>query len=109
MNEILDWILDTVESVDPVMRTLLAGVGIMLETSVLIGLVVPGDTIVLVASTAVDSTAEYFALTFAVIAGALIGESIGFALGRWFGPHILHSRIGRKIGEDNWHRAQRYL
>jgi len=109
MNEILDWILDTVESVDPVMRTLLAGLGIMLETSVLIGLVVPGDTIVLVASTAVDSTAEYFALTFAVIAGALIGESIGFALGRWFGPHILHSRLGRKLGEDNWHRAQRYL
>ena len=109
MNEILDWILDTVQSVDPVMRTLLAGLGIMLETSVLIGLVVPGDTIVLVASTAVDSTAEYFALTFAVIAGALIGESIGFALGRWFGPHILHSRLGRKLGEDNWHRAQRYL
>lgn len=109
MNEILDWILDTVESVDPVMRTLLAGLGIMLETSVLIGLVVPGDTIVLVASTAVDSTAEYFALTFAVIAGALIGESIGFGLGRWFGPHILHSRLGRKLGEDNWHRAQRYL
>ncbi|GAA1811969.1 DedA family protein [Agromyces neolithicus] len=109
MNEILTWILDTVESVDPVMRTLLAGIGIMLETSVLIGLIVPGDTIVLVASTAVDGVAEYFALTFAVITGALIGESIGFAIGRWFGPHILHSRLGRKIGEDHWHRAQRYL
>ncbi|GAA1771245.1 DedA family protein [Agromyces humatus] len=109
MNEILTWILDTVESVDPVLRTLLAGIGIMLETSVLIGLIVPGDTIVLVASTAVDGVGEYFALAFAVIAGALIGESIGFALGRWFGPHILHSRLGRKIGEDHWHRAQRYL
>jgi membrane-associated protein len=109
MNEILDWILDTVESVDPVLRTLLAGLGIMLETSVLIGLIVPGDTIVLVASTAVDGVGQYLALTFTVIAGALIGESIGFALGRWFGPHILHSRLGRKLGEDNWHRAQRYL
>lgn len=109
MNELLDWILDVVQAVDPVARTLLAGVGILLETSVLIGLVVPGDTIVLVASTAVDGVGQYFALVFAVIAGALIGESIGFGLGRWFGPHIQRSRLGRRIGEENWARAQRYL
>ena len=102
MNELLDWVLDTVQAVDPVARTLLAGLGIMLETSVLIGLVVPGDTIVLVASTAVDGVGEYFALIAAVISGALIGESIGFGLGRWFGPHIERSRLGRRIGEDNW-------
>ncbi|MDQ0895890.1 DedA family protein [Agromyces ramosus] len=109
MNEILDWILSTVQSVDAVTRTLLAGLGIMLETSVLIGLVVPGDTIVLVASTAVDGAGEYFALVITVIIGALIGESIGFGLGRWFGPHIQHSRLGQRLGEDNWQRAQRYL
>ncbi len=109
MNEWLDGVLGLVESVDPVLRTLLAGLGIMLETSVLIGLVVPGDTIVIVAATAVDGTVEYFGLALAVIVGALIGESIGFALGRWFGPHIQQSRLGRRIGEHNWHRAQRYL
>jgi membrane protein DedA with SNARE-associated domain len=109
VNELLDWILGTVQSVDPVLRTLLAGIGIMLETSVLVGLVVPGDTIVIVASTAVDGPVEYFALALAVVVGALIGESIGFALGRWFGPVIQQSRLGRRIGDDNWHRAQRYL
>ncbi|MGW9629937.1 DedA family protein [Agromyces sp. NPDC055520] len=109
MNEILDWILDAVQAVDPIARTLLAGLGILLETSVLIGLVVPGDTIVLVASTAVDGLGEYFALTLAVIAGALAGESIGFALGRWFGPHIHRSWVGRRIGDENWARAARYL
>jgi membrane protein DedA with SNARE-associated domain len=109
MNELLDGILETVANVDPVLRTVLAGLGIMLETSVLVGLVVPGDSIVIVASTAVDGTAEYFALALTIIAGALIGESIGFALGRWFGPHIERSRLGRRIGEHNWHRARRYL
>jgi len=109
VNELLDWILDVVQAVDPVARTLLAGLGILLETSVLIGLVVPGDTIVLVASTAVDGVGQYFALVFAVIAGALAGESIGFALGRWFGPHIQRSKLGRRIGQENWARAQRYL
>jgi membrane protein DedA with SNARE-associated domain len=109
VNGLLDWILDTVQSVDPIARTLLAGLGIMLETSVLIGLIVPGDTIVLVASTAVGSVPEYVALAIVVIIGALAGESIGFALGRWFGPHIQHSRLGRRLGEENWARAQRYL
>ena len=52
MNDVLDWILMTVQSVDPIVRALLAAFGILLETSLLIGLIVPGDTIVLVASTA---------------------------------------------------------
>ncbi|QNO38894.1 DedA family protein [Protaetiibacter sp. SSC-01] len=102
-------ILDAVQSVDPVLRTLLAGVGIMLETSVLVGLVVPGDTIVIVAATAVDSPLEYAALVAVVIIGALAGESIGFALGRFFGPRIRHSRLGRRIGETHWQRAENYV
>lgn len=109
MNDILTAILDTVAGVDPVLRTVLAGIAIMLETSILVGLVVPGDTVVIVASTAVSSPAEYVGLLIAVLVGALIGESIGFALGRAFGPLIRRSWLGRKIGEKNWQKAEDYL
>lgn len=109
MNEFLTWLLDAVQSVDPIVRTLLAGVAIMLETSVLIGLIVPGDTIVIVAGTAVASPVEAIALIIVVIVGALAGESIGFWLGRWLGPRIRFSRLGAKVGEDNWTRAELYL
>lgn len=109
MNEILSWLLDAVQSVDPVLRTVLAGVAIMLETSVLIGLIFPGDTVVIVAATAVRSPMEGVVLVAAVIAGALVGESIGFWLGRLLGPRIRHSRLGRRLGEANWVRAERYL
>lgn len=109
MNDVLDWILAVVQNVDPVLRTVLAGVGILLETSVLIGLIVPGDSIVIVASTAVEGLVEYFALVAVVIAGSLAGESIGFALGRFFGPRIRMSRLGARIGERNWARAEIYL
>lgn len=105
----LGWILATVQLVDPVVRTILAGVGIMLETSVLVGLVVPGDTIVIVAATGVDGPVEFVSLALAVILGALAGESIGFALGRLFGPRIRASRLGRRIGERWWVRAENYL
>ncbi len=109
LNGALSWVLTTVQSVDPVLRTILASVGILLETSVLVGLIVPGDTIVIVAATAVDTIPEYFALAIAVIIGALCGESIGFALGRFFGPRIRASRLGRRLGESNWVRAENYL
>jgi membrane protein DedA with SNARE-associated domain len=105
----LFWVLDLVQSVDPVVRILLSGVGILLETSILVGLIVPGDTIVLVASTAVDGPAQYAGMLLAVVVGALSGESIGFALGRFFGPKIRDSRLGRRIGIGNWHRAEYYV
>jgi membrane-associated protein len=109
VNEVLLWILDLVRSVDPVARTLLAGGGIFLETSLLVGLIVPGDTIVLVAATAVETPVQYVALLVAVIVGALGGESVGFALGRFFGPKIRDSRLGSRIGQRNWRRAANYV
>ncbi len=109
MNEILTWLLDLVQGVDPVLRTALAGIAITLETSVLIGLIVPGDSVVIVASTAVDGPVQYTALVITAIVGALCGESIGFALGRFFGPRIRRSRLGRWIGERNWVRAENFL
>lgn len=81
----------------------------MLETSVMVGLIVPGDTIVIVAGTAVATPVEGAFLILALVIGALIGESIGFWLGRWIGPRIRASKLGRKLGEHNWVRAERYL
>lgn len=109
MNDFLTWLLDAVQSVDPVVRTLIAGIAIMLETSVLVGLVVPGDTIVIVAGTAVASPLEGVLLGATAVVGALVGESIGYWVGRLIGPKIQHSRLGRRIGEANWERSERYL
>ncbi|MBW1638102.1 MULTISPECIES: DedA family protein [Microbacterium] len=109
MDDILGWLLDAVQSVDPVLRTVLAGIAIMLETSILIGLIVPGDTVVIVAAMGVASPVEGVVLALVVVIGALIGESIGFWLGRWLGPHIRHSWVGRRVGEQNWIRSERYL
>ena len=72
MNDVLTWLLEAVQSVDPVLRTILAGVAIMLETSVLVGLIVPGDTVVLVAATAVGSVAEGVILALVVIVAVAV-------------------------------------
>ena len=45
----------------------------------------------------------------AVVVGSLAGESVGFLLGRWFGHRIRRSKLGTRLGESNWLRAERYL
>ena len=109
MNELISSFLDAVSSVDPISRTLLASLGILLETSFLIGLVIPGDTIVLIASSAITTTGQYYAMVGMVILGSLIGESIGFFIGRRFGPQIRASWLGRKLGVKRWEAADNYL
>ena len=109
MNEILDSILNFVESVPPVLRIVLAGVAVMLETSALIGLIVPGDTVVLVSSTGITTAPQFVFSIIAVVVGALVGESIGFWLGRVFGPKLRASWLGRSVGEDRFDKADRFV
>lgn len=109
MTDLLGGLIETISSVSPLWRNLIAGVFIMLETSIFIGLVVPGDTVVLVASTGVTDLGDFFFLLIAVLIGSLIGETIGFTIGRFFGPKLRHSKLGKKIGEENWIAADKLV
>ena len=109
LGSVLLWTLNLVDAVDPIVRILLAFVGIFLETTLLVGLLIPGDTIVIVASTAVTTPWQYVATLLAVVLGALAGESVGFVLGRWVGHRIRASKLGKWLGEKNWVRAENYV
>jgi len=109
MNEVLDAILTWVEDIPPVLRILVTGLAVLLETSILVGLIVPGDTIVLFSSTGVTTLAQYLFTILAVVLGALAGESIGFSLGRLFGPRLRASWLGRQVGEKRWAKADRFV
>lgn len=109
MNEILDWLLTTVQGVDPLTRNLLAGLAIMLETSLFVGLIIPGDTVVLVAATGVAHLSDFFFLLGCVLLGSLIGESFGFWIGRLFGERIRYSKLGNRVGEKNWKMADSFI
>jgi membrane protein DedA with SNARE-associated domain len=105
MTDFIQNVIDLIGSVDPFWRGVIAGLFIMLETSLFVGLVIPGDTIVLVASTGVTSWPDFFWLLLAVLIGSLIGETIGFFIGRFFGPRLRASRLGKRIDEKNWELA----
>lgn len=109
IDDVLTTVLAFVRDLDPVLRTSIAAVAIMLETSVLLGLFVPGDATVIVASTGVQGPVEWIAMIIAVVLGSLAGESLGFAIGHWFGPRIRTSWLGRRLGVQRIDAASRFL
>jgi membrane protein DedA with SNARE-associated domain len=107
--EFFSSLVDAVTEAPPIWRNLIAGFAIMLETSIFLGLVMPGDTVVILASTMVLDWGDFAFLLMSVLIGSLIGETIGFFIGRFFGPKLRHSKLGRKIGEKNWVLADKLV
>ncbi|HEY2167843.1 MAG TPA: DedA family protein [Jatrophihabitantaceae bacterium] len=75
------------------------------EAAILIGLVLPGETALLVAG--VFCNPKYGQLTLWVmilvaVLCAIAGDSVGYEFGKRFGPALRRSRLGRWIGEQRW-------
>lgn len=80
------------------------------EGAALIGLFLPGETAMLLGGVLVYQDRAGLALMLLIgCAGAAIGDSIGYWIGRRFGGRIRSSRLGRKVGEERWERAGDYL
>ncbi|MEY2450960.1 MAG: rane-associated protein [Acidimicrobiaceae bacterium] len=80
------------------------------ESALFLGLVVPGETVLLVAGVlASRGQGHVVPYMVAAITGAVAGDSIGYELGRHFGPRLRRSALGRRVGEERWDRAEHYL
>lgn len=108
LSQIIAWVLDVIVAIGPFWSTFAAALGIFLETTLFVGLVIPGDTIVVAAATGVEGPVHFVALLLVVIVGTLAGQSVGFLLGRWAGPALRRSRLGRRIGPA-WDQAAAYV
>jgi len=109
MNTLLDWLLSSVHSVDWLLRDFVAALAIACETTIGLGLIVPGDTMAVVAGTGVSSPIDFLGLYLFVLVGSFTGESVGFWLGRTFGSRIRGGRIGVRLGEKNWATADAFV
>lgn len=80
------------------------------ESSIGLGLVVPGETGLIVGGFVVSQgNADFTTMVLVGIAGAIVGNSIGYEIGRRLGPSVRTSRFGRRVGDRNWGRAERFL
>ena len=86
------------------------GILTLLEASAMIGLVVPGEAALLVGGFLASQERADLPLMMVVGAlGAVVGDSIGYEIGRHLGPSLRRSRLGRWVGDERWARAEAYL
>ncbi|NWJ72516.1 DedA family protein [Pseudonocardia sp. ICBG1122] len=88
---------------------LVAGLVTLGETTIGVGLVLPGETVLIAAAMAVPDVPAAVLVTGVVAVAAACGDSIGYAIGRRFGPRLRESRIIGRMGRDAWDDAARTL
>ncbi len=107
-----DWLESFLAAVDAIPTWQLyaiVGLLLVLETTVLIGLVVPGDIAVLAAAATVSDAWEFAALAAVATGATMVGQLGGYGLGRRYGYPIRESWAGRRIKTAHWKRAEAAL
>ena len=81
-----------------------------LEAAAFIGLVIPGETAMLLGGVlAFTGRADVVVTMISAAVGAILGDSVGYELGRRFGGPLRRSRLARRIGPQRWSRAEEYV
>lgn len=101
LTPILDWI----DSLPPLLLLVATGVLVLAETTIGVGFIVPGESGLLIAATSVRSVPDFLVLWLVVSVCAGIGDSIGYVIGRTFGPKLRNTKVIRKHGTGAWDRA----
>ena len=78
------------------------------EDAAFVGFVLPGETSLLIGGVLAHQGVWplWLFLSCAIVA-AIVGESVGYEIGKHFGPRIQVSGLGRFVGERRWQLAQR--
>ncbi|MFC4425653.1 DedA family protein [Deinococcus navajonensis] len=83
------------------------------ETGLLLGLILPGDSLLIVAGIlAASSGAGHLKLAGvmgAVVAGALLGSIVGYLIGRRFGPQVFRRERSRFFRPEYLTQAQHFF
>lgn len=103
-------LLDRLASLASPWGYVVVGILTLLEASAMIGLVVPGEAALLVGGfLASQGKASLWTMMAVGAVGAVVGDSIGYEIGRHLGPALRRSRLGRWVGDERWERAEAYL
>ena len=80
------------------------------EAAVFVGLVLPGETALLLGGVLAATGHISLPVLLAVAAvAAVLGDSVGYEVGRHSGEPLRRSRLGRRIGEERWSRAEQFV
>ncbi len=77
------------------------------EDAAFVGFVLPGETSLLIGGVlAHQGVWPLWLFWISAIVAAIVGDSVGYEIGKHFGPRIQVSGLGRFVGEKRWKLAQ---
>jgi membrane-associated protein len=88
------------------------GIGFCLafaESGLGLGMVMPGETAIVVLASATDSTTGLVVLGLVVAIGASLGDHVGYLVGRRYGDRLGETRAVRRLGRQHYDRAMDLL
>jgi membrane protein DedA with SNARE-associated domain len=88
----------------------IAGLLCFSEAAILVGMVLPGETALLVAGVfCAHHTLNLLVMIIVAVASAIAGDSVGFEFGKRYGPALRRSRLGDWVGEHRWSMVDGFL
>lgn len=103
--DIIGWVNDAATALPDPLIWLLGLLFSTAESGLWLGLVVPGEPVVLLLAAMLDSAPGALVLFLAVALGGSLGDQLGYLVGRRSGGRLRDSAIVRRLGVDGWDRA----
>ena len=105
----LQSVLDAIRSLPPALAYTIIALLVFGEAAVFVGFVLPGETAVLLGGfLASQGHLDLRTLIVIVVVSAILGDTVGYELGKHLGPRVLQFGIFRKHG-DRLEKAQDML
>ena len=80
------------------------------EAALFAGFFIPGETALLAAGVLAGlGHVNVVVVAICGIAGAILGDSVGYEVGRHFGPRLRTTRLGRRVKPAHWERAEAFM
>ena len=93
MSQVLDGLL----TVPPVVAYVLIGLLVFGEAAIFVGFVLPGETAVVLGGVlASRQQLDLLSLALLVVVAAIVGDSVGYEVGRRYGPRVLRWPLLRR-------------
>ncbi len=77
------------------------------EAAAFVGFVLPGETSLLIGGVLAHSHVwSFWLFLICAIVGAIAGDSVGYEVGKHFGPRIKTTQFGKFVGAKRWRLAE---
>ncbi|TCP55070.1 membrane protein DedA with SNARE-associated domain [Tamaricihabitans halophyticus] len=105
LTDLLEWL----QSLPQAGVVIGAGLLVFGECTIGLGFIAPGETALFIAGTTANSVPRFLIMWLVTSLCATAGYSVGYAIGKYFGPKLRQTKLVRKHGAQGWDKATDFL